>query len=235
MSFIFADHNAVTFNDGASVATAVVPDTMMESVQSLAGAYERARSRLQPAALIEQMRADGVPSIRLFGAEVRMGGKDAAELAERRAVTLTPPPSIPTERFAEHRARWAGLNEGEQMMRALAAEVEELAALIDGGRTLSNVTSDEAWRTIEQRSIRTFHLARTGVQARYSAKPSIHRLIVHGPDRAAAEQAADEALERFQAEHDAIEAREVQLQSTLALLAVVTGRDPATVLAEALA
>lgn len=232
--FVFAEENIVTFNDGEMSATAVLPPSMVEPVGLWAGAYDRYRERLQPAALTDQIRADGVHVDRAFGTDVRAAGEAEADVAKRWAVVLTPPPSIPTERHAEWRGRWHGLGEGEKVQRALAADAEELAALIDGGRSLVQM-SDDAWSIVSERAAAVFHVERTGMQARYAMKPSVERLIVHGANLAAAEAAAQEALQRLRDDQEAIEAREMALQSTLALIAAVTRRDPATVLAAALA
>lgn len=239
MFFTFSEQDGITvatFNDGARQATATTNSaTMAELLRSTAGAHDRASKRLQPAALADQVREDAVPTVRQLGAEIRAAGKAATDLSERYAVALTPPPSIPTIRFAERRASWRGQSDAEQVQRAQTADAEALAALLDGGRDLSGITNDHAWEIIQDRALPVFHVARSGMQARYALQPTADRLVVSGPDVAAAERAATEAADRLRADRDALDETEAHLQSVLTLLAVLTGRTREAVLAEALA
>lgn len=223
----------VTRNGGVS-HTALASGSSASALSALAPIVNRNAERLQPDAMVEQVRDDAVAAVHALGADVKAGIVEQRDIARIRQATMAIPPNLPTEKFSEIRERLDRLDLPALAQRALSGDVIELAAQIDGGRDLSP-HDDTTWAIVEERAAKAFHVARSGLQANYALKPSPDRLIQSGPDTAAAEQAADEAFQRLVEREDALEAREASLQSVLTVLAVLQHKTREQVLSEALA
>lgn len=116
--------------------------------------------------------------------------------------------------------RFANMKQAEQAEFAQRASVEQTSALVAAGRDHFDRMDDTIWSLVERRHMLLAHIRISGLTADFQRKPSAADPIAHGPDIAAVERAAAEALQRHDARRDVVKAATASLRSIVAATAL---------------
>lgn len=174
---------------------------------------------LKPEALTRAVRhsiAEHVPSaFQAFRDSVQAAKRAHAE----RLAKLTVAPSDPLI-AAEDRAAFRAVPAAQLAAWIGSATLDQLAAVLSSGRERWPGVTDQMWTLAQERALRLAHISNSGSLARHPLPETPADPAPVGPDLAAAEQAAGEAVEAFRAEQDDARMAERFLAQTIALVAV---------------
>ncbi|RUU02336.1 hypothetical protein EOD23_20015 [Mesorhizobium sp. USDA-HM6] len=173
-----------------------------------------ARSAANRKAAVDIMAS---PVQALTAATVAEGRSIAAANANALAVD---PGNAPLR--AQTRDKFDAMDYGQKAAFAQRASLEELAALVEAGRSYFAGTPDPVWQIIEDQYILKRHIARSGLQADHQRKPDLNDPVAFGPDENAALAASEEALNALRARSGTVDAVRNTLQSIINVVAVAT-------------
>ncbi|UCI30512.1 hypothetical protein [Mesorhizobium sp. B4-1-4] len=153
----------------------------------------------------------------LIGAGVAEGRAAAAAAANAAAVD---PGNAPLR--AQVRDRFIAMDAAGQATFAQRASLEELAALMEAGRSYFDATPDPVWQIIEDQYIVKRHIARSGLQAAFQRQPDANDPMAFGPDENAALAASKASLGTLRARSDMVDAVRTAVQSIIDAVALAT-------------
>jgi hypothetical protein len=123
---------------------------------------------------------------------------------------------------AQTRDRFDAMDAAGQAAFAQRASLEELAAIMEAGRSYFASTPDPVWRIIEDQYMIKRHIARSGLQAEFQIKPDVNDPVAFGADETAAMAASKEALNSLRARSATVDAVRNTVQSIINVVAVAT-------------
>ncbi len=197
----------------------------------IAAANETA-SVVRPEILTAQLARPIAPLLSTTRKVMDAAIENAKEVASDTAKALMPPPAVAdaAARFgAEIRATVRNARQGEQVAAVNRASAVELAALLEADGSLSGLSS-QALDMARDRALKLFHIARTGLNGRNPAMPSIERIVAIGTDDDATNAQADAALARYKQRVQSVEADEAVMQRLVTFIAAALDITPAQAL-----
>ncbi|MGX5828705.1 hypothetical protein [Mesorhizobium sp. 43Arga] len=123
---------------------------------------------------------------------------------------------------AQTRDRFDAMDTAGQAAFAQRASVEELAALMEAGRSYFANTPDPVWQMIEDQYSIKRHIARTGLQADFQRQPDPNDPVAFGADENAAMDASRKSLAALRARSGTVDAVRSTAQSIIDVVAVAT-------------
>ncbi|TJV67892.1 MAG: hypothetical protein E5X76_32025 [Mesorhizobium sp.] len=123
---------------------------------------------------------------------------------------------------AQVRDRFTAMDTAGQAAFVQRAGLEELAALMEAGRSYFASTPDPVWQAIEDQYMTKRHIARTGLQADFQRRPDPNDPVAFGPDENAALAYAKEGLNRLRARSGTVDAVRRTAQSIIDVVALST-------------
>lgn len=190
--------------------------------------------RYSDAAQPEEIRAACGPLIDIIGTAVQDGRARRRQYMTAMADHMTIPSTVARTWFPLQVDQFLAASPSDQMRFVRTCGMTALAALVDAGQDILGLNDDE-WAIVRDRATALFYAERAGIAARHPAQPSLDGdLFAVGPDNAAVEAAAQEALDGARATAAEIDADEDSLRRVIDVIAVMTGMKPADVLAQAL-
>ena len=231
------DQNGVVFNshrDGVTVAAFTTHVQVSTEAIALADIATHLAERLQPSAFDVEIVERAKPLRQAWKVQHDEGLTEKRAFAEAEVRMAEIPPSVRRDNFLEIRASFKGLDTAEAAQTASRADLETLAALIDGGQVLTGL-SDPAWEIVQDRYLVLANIERMGLLANFQQVPTVDNLLATGPDLAAAEKAVREMLAAHEQRKDDLKNSESELLSMLKFMANVEKRSVDDVLLSALA
>jgi hypothetical protein len=122
------------------------------------------------------------------------------------------------------RAAFASLAIGDKAAWIERASVDQLSAIIEGGRDRANVTP-EIWDHAEQRYAALNFIRIAGTAADHARQPTVDEPLATGVDMDAAERAANEGLDRHRQRAEIIDAVEQAVQGITNVVALTGEMD----------
>lgn len=179
-------------------------------------------ARFQPDARGAANRKDAAdimasPLQAFIGAGIAEGRAAAAAAANAAAVD---PGNAPLR--AQTRDRFIAMDTAGQATFAQRASLEELAALMEAGRSYFAATPDPVWQMVEDQYIVQRHIARTGSQANFQRQPDMGDPVAFGADQQAAMDAARNSLNALRNRSATVDAVRSTVQSIIDVVAVAT-------------
>ncbi|TIS85494.1 hypothetical protein [Mesorhizobium sp.] len=156
-----------------------------------------------------------------FQAFVAAGIAEGRAAAAANANALTVDPGNAPLR-AQTRDRFTSMDTAGQAAFAQRASLEELAALMEAGRSYFANTPDPVWQIIEDQYVVKRHIARSGLQADFQRRPDPNNPVAFGPDEAAAQAASKEALNNLRTRSATVDAVRNTAQSIIDVVALAT-------------
>ncbi|CCV06709.1 hypothetical protein MESS2_350081 [Mesorhizobium metallidurans STM 2683] len=153
----------------------------------------------------------------LIGGGIAEGRAAAAAAANATAVD---PGNAPLR--AQTRDRFIAKDTAGQAAFAQRASLEELAALMEAGRSYFDATPDPVWQIVEDQYAIKRHIARSGLQADFQRRPDANNPMAFGADEAAAMDAARNSLDALRNRVTTVDAVRNTVQSIIDVVAVAT-------------
>ncbi len=177
--------------------------------------------RLMPAALAEEIARLATrivtPAYQRARNDIQAAKRNDAARAAR---VDESPASLPYA--SEDRAAFRALDIGGQAGWIASASRDQLASLVTAGQSRFPGLPDALWQQAVERHAIVSHVAKTGLQASYQLQPTISDPAATGPDSAAAESAAQAAMDQWRAEQRTTAEAEDVLRSTIVAVSVAT-------------
>jgi len=123
------------------------------------------------------------------------------------------------------RSAFVPLAIGEKAAWINRASVEQLAALIEAGRTRFADMPPEIWDQVERRYAALNFIRLAGTAVDYTCQPTVDEPLATGVDMEAAERAANEGLDRHDKRADIIEGVEQAIQGITSVVALTSDTD----------
>ncbi|WP_187336462.1 hypothetical protein [Novosphingopyxis iocasae] len=226
-----------TSDSGSSAVAHIVPHDALAplapALRSFAEQHRVAFATYRDGAAVEHVRQVAAPLLKATRSAIEAGRTERSAIAEADRVARTVPPSVDMSAAPERRSRYREMDSAAQVRAVQGASLADLAALTKDGNLA--YLDPAAFELAERRFVALAQIERTGMMADHAQRPSLDLLTASGPDREAAERAANEVLARFDDRKAAMEAAERSLQSHLAFVAAALDMRPDEALAAVLA
>lgn len=198
----FGERTAIAAHREGSPFDASV-QSLLNSIASVGIAAAAAAERLQPVALVAEirqgMRSEVRPAYqRVVKAVQTRKQQDAMRLAKLGEATGDLPLA------SEDRAEFRALPTGEMMRWIKGASRDQLAAIVSAGRSRFPNVGDAPWSAATDRLELLNLIALAGKQAEHSLKPTVNDPAAVGPDTDAAEAWANEQVQNIKDEMAAV-------------------------------
>lgn len=194
-------HEAAIFfaNEATKIIATYSPNVRVGQLRSLAARVL--------AKAVQSLMEGGVAEARaIVAAWARL---TAVPMADATATTLR----------QSDRAAFATLAMGDKAAWINKGNVDQLEAIVEGGRDRATVTP-EIWEHAQQRYAALNFIRMAGTAADHARKPSLEEPLAIGIDMDAAERAANEALKRHHERTEVIQAVEQAIQGIAGVVAM---------------
>lgn len=194
----------------------------------LAARYNRDEALYQPEPFNEHVRRSILPPY-LSAARRSFGDmtENAKAFAAKSTTALTPPPTVksPVDRLGSEIRTMFPTKPGERIAAIQRADAVQLAAILEQDGSLVGLTDQER-EMAQDRALRLYHVARTGLDGAHPKRPSIGRVIATGVDADATAAAADAAMADYVTRREGVEADEKIAQGVVRLVASLLDEQP---------
>ncbi|MER9854536.1 MULTISPECIES: hypothetical protein [unclassified Mesorhizobium] len=123
---------------------------------------------------------------------------------------------------AQVRDRFTAMDAAGQAAFAQRASLEELAGIMEAGRSYFDATPDPVWQIVEDQYVIKRHIARSGSQANFQRQPDANNPLAFGPDEGAAMDASRQSFNNLRNRSDTVDAVRSAVQSIIDVVAVAT-------------
>ncbi|TPI56169.1 MULTISPECIES: hypothetical protein [unclassified Mesorhizobium] len=120
------------------------------------------------------------------------------------------------------RDRFTAMDAAGQAAFAQRASLEELAALMEAGRSYFEATPDPVWQIVEDQYVIKRHIVRSGLQAEFQRRPDLNDPLAFGADEGAAMDAARQSLNALRDRSGTVDEVRSAVQSIIDVVAVAT-------------
>ena len=171
-------------------------------------------------AMIKQAQKFAIDETRSHRANLQMRAREA----------LTPIPEQPNAHVrAEIRAHLRSLDESERYAKILNADYNVAASVLELGREYFNIPQD-VWQRFEDRAMAVIHVQKTALDASNAMQSTPENITAAGVDMNAAMHQAENAVQDFKAEFEALNDAETVLQNIVAMQVLISGKDASEIL-----
>jgi hypothetical protein len=229
-----------TYSTDAGPSIAHLPELpelaeLPEANRQFSAMIARAFDRFQPAAAVEELRRIAGPAMfATIKRAIAAGQASRRTYVEAEARGREIPPSIDMGQEQERRTRFRGMSLADQMAAAQRADLADLAAIVARGNLCD--WAPEAFEVAQERWLALAWAERVGLASDHPRQPSLEGgLTVTGPDAAAVEAAARDAMAHHRQRADNLETVEAALRNQVCLVAAALEMTPEDVLAAVMA